>query len=204
MTDYFALLNEPRRPWLDPEALKQKFLELSVNVHPDRVHQFNETNRKAAHERYTELNAAHNCLREPKDRLRHLLELELGTLPKDMQQPPGNMMDLFLEIGQACRDADAFLTESSGVQSPLLKVQVFERAQNWIEKLNALQQTINGWREQFLEELKVVDAAWMSVAKTDMSQRNELLARLDGLYRLFGFLVRWSRQIQERQVKLSF
>jgi hypothetical protein len=37
MQDAFALLNEPRRPWLEAEALKQKFLALSSAVHPDRV-----------------------------------------------------------------------------------------------------------------------------------------------------------------------
>ena len=38
MTDAFALLSEPRRPWLDAEALKARFLPLSAAVHPDRVH----------------------------------------------------------------------------------------------------------------------------------------------------------------------
>jgi len=36
MTDYFALLDEPRRPWLDVSSLKQKFLARSSEVHPDR------------------------------------------------------------------------------------------------------------------------------------------------------------------------
>ena len=58
MTDYFALLNEPRRPWLDPEPLKDKFLALSATVHPDRVHNLGAAERAAAQERYTELNAA--------------------------------------------------------------------------------------------------------------------------------------------------
>jgi TPR repeat protein len=34
----FALLSEPRRPWLDAEPLKQRFLARSNEVHPDRVH----------------------------------------------------------------------------------------------------------------------------------------------------------------------
>ena len=38
MTDYFFLLDEPRRPWLEPEAVRAKFLFLSAATHPDRVH----------------------------------------------------------------------------------------------------------------------------------------------------------------------
>ena len=75
MTDYFAFFNEPRRPWLDAESLKQKFLALSATVHPDRVHNLGEVERAAAQERYTELNTAYNWLREPKERLQHLLQL---------------------------------------------------------------------------------------------------------------------------------
>ena len=35
MTDSFTLLDEPRRPWLDAGALKQKFLPLSSAAHPN-------------------------------------------------------------------------------------------------------------------------------------------------------------------------
>ena len=34
MPDYFALLNEPRRPWLDADLLKQKFLALAPTLIP--------------------------------------------------------------------------------------------------------------------------------------------------------------------------
>ena len=79
MTDYFALLNEPRRPWIDSEALKARFLVLTAEAHPDRVHNALPAKKKSAHERYTELNTAYLCLREPRESLRHLLELERGT-----------------------------------------------------------------------------------------------------------------------------
>ena len=35
MTDYFALLDEARRPWLDPEKLKEKYFALSRVAAPD-------------------------------------------------------------------------------------------------------------------------------------------------------------------------
>ena len=88
MTDYFALLNEPRRPWIEPETLKAKFLALAAGIHPDRIHNADELEKAGATHRYAELNTAYNCLAEPKSRLRHLLELELGTKPEDIQQIP--------------------------------------------------------------------------------------------------------------------
>ena len=103
MTDHFALLNEPRRPWVDPDSLKQKFLALSAEVHPDRVHNSGDSEKQRAQERYTDLNAAYNCLREPKSRLQHLLELELGVKPGNVQSIPPDLMDVFLEVSQACR-----------------------------------------------------------------------------------------------------
>src|SRR6267378_3594701 len=142
MTDYFALLDEPRRPWLDAEALKAKFLSLSADVHPDRVHGASPSVRESASQHFAQLNAAFNCLREPKDRLRHLLELELGAKPKDVQEIPPDLADLFIEIATLCREVDAFLGERAKVQSPLLRVQLFEHAQEWIDRLNVMQRRL--------------------------------------------------------------
>ena len=122
MADYFALLAEPRRPWLDPELLKAKFHALTASVHPDRVHRGTESEKQAANQRYAELNAAYHCLLEPKDRLRHLLELERGDRVEEVQQISSGTMDLFMEISDLCREADAFLAETASVTSPLLKV----------------------------------------------------------------------------------
>ena len=127
-TDFFALLQEPRRPWLDAEQLKSRFHALSTEAHPDRFHQAAVSERESATHRYASLNAAYSALKEPKDRLLHLLELERGGRPEDIQKIPPGTMDLFVEIGQACRDVDAFLKERSEVTSPLLKVQYFRKA----------------------------------------------------------------------------
>lgn len=200
MTDYFALLDEPRRPWLDAEALKEKFLALSATVHPDRVHNLGEAERAAAQERYTGLNAAYNCLREPKERLRHLLELELGALPKDIQRIPSELMDLSLQVGKACRDADAFLAEKAKVTSPLLQVSFFERGQEFVEALQGIQRRVNSLNERLSEELKRVDAEW----ELHPEARKSLLPRVEELHRLFSYFARWNGQIQERVVRLSF
>ena len=201
MTDFFALLNEPRRPWLAPEALKAKFLKLAAEAHPDKQHDLSEAEKTPANRRYAELNAAYHCLAEPKSRLRHILELELGAKPKDVQQIPLALADLFAEIAIACRNADAFLAEKGKVTSPLLQVRLFERAQEWLEKLKDMQKKLNGLREKLAMELKSLDGKWMAA---DVILRQGILPELEELYRWFGYFNRWNSQMQERIVQLTF
>jgi curved DNA-binding protein CbpA len=200
MTDCFALLSEPRRPWLDADALKKKFFGLSASLHPDKVQVAGDAARAGAAKSFAELNAAYNCLAEPKSRLLHLLELERGAKPKEIQSIPSGLADLFAEVATACRSADGFLAEKSKVTSPLLQVQWFERGQERVEQLNALQQKLNSLHGQLLAGLKALDETWQA---TPAESRGTLLARVEELYRLFGYFNRWNQQVQERVVQLS-
>jgi DnaJ-domain-containing protein 1 len=202
MTDYFALLKEQRRPWIDPELLKQKFLALSAEVHPDRVHGAEEAEKRAAQERYAELNAAFNCLREPKERLAHLLELETGAKLKQVQIVPADLMNAFMEVTNVCRAADAFLAEKDATVSPLLRLQLFERGQEWTERLMALQGKINSWREELFGRIKDADSEWGK--DSGSVEHQKLLGALEKHCQLLGYFGRWSAQIQERIVQLSF
>ncbi len=205
MTDAFALLNEPRRTWLDAEALKRKFLPLSSAVHPDRTHNAPEAEKQQTNQRYAELNAAYNTLREPRDRLLHLLELEAGAKPSDIQRIPPGTMDLFVEVGQICRDVDAFMAERSKVTSPLLKVRMFERGMEWTDKLQALQRRINAKRDELGAELQQMNALWEAAPPIGSPQRAAALPleRLEQVYRIFSYIARWSEQIQERNLQLA-
>ena len=197
MPDYFALFNESRRPWLEAEALKEKFLALSAEVHPDRVHHASAADKLAANRRYTELNAAYNCLREPRERLRHLLELELGQKPSDLTNVPNDLMDMFFSVGKLFREVDTFVAEKGKATSPLLQVQLFERGQEWIESLVGLRQLVNSRREPLIDELKRLCADWGA----DLPKA---LERLLGIWRFLSFYDRWLAQIQERMVQISF
>jgi DnaJ-domain-containing protein 1 len=203
VSDYFALLNEPRRPWLEPDVVGQKFLTVSSAVHPDRVHASGEAERAAAQARYVELNAACQCLREPKDRLRHLLELEHGSPADEVQRIPTELMDWSLQVGRLCREADGLLAEKARTTSPLLQVQCFERGQELTERLQALQRRISDRHDRLIQELKAVDADW-DAALSGTVERADLLRRLEDLYRLFSYFGRWQGQISERIVQISF
>ena len=206
MTDYFALLDEPRRPWLDPDALRAKFLKRAAKVHPDRVNHSTEGERHAAQEHYTQLNAAYQCLREPSERLRHLLELERGTKPDAVQQLSSGTVDLFTEVNGLCRQADLFLAEKARVTSPLLKVQLFERGIDLTDKLNAMLQKLSAEQDALNKQIQYLNTAWESAPPAGSPARGNVLplSSLEHVYRDFSFLIRWQRQIQERLFQLSF
>lgn len=200
MTDYFALLGLERRPWLDPEPLKEAFLALSTREHPDRVHHLGEPERQAAHNRSVELNAAYRCLSEAKDRLRHLLELESGAPSLEVQIIPSELSNLFMEIGPPCRNADQLLAEKATITSPLLKVEWFQRGEPCRERLEDLRQKVDVRLAGLTDELRAVDGEWMGRAG---KSRAELLGRLEGISRRMSFFDRWRSQLQDRAVQLN-
>ena len=205
MTDCFELLQEPRRPWLDADALKACFLELSAAAHPDRVHGGTESERAHANARSAELNAAYNTLRESRDRLFHLLELERGAPSRDIQRIPAGTMDLFVEIGQCCRDADTFLATNPNSESPMLKLQRMRQALEWSDRLMALQRQVNLRREVLETTLRGLNAAWESAPPpSDPDRKNHLpLESLEDAARAMSYVSRWTSQLQERLGQLA-
>jgi hypothetical protein len=77
---------------------------------------------------------------------------------------------------------------------------MFERSQDWTEKLMALQKALNSRREQLVSELKILDAGWKVAERQD----DAVLQRLEAIYRLFSYYARWGGQLQERIVQLAF
>jgi curved DNA-binding protein CbpA len=203
VTDCFALLHEPRRPWLDPGALKARFLALSATAHPDRTHTADAAARESAHEHFAELNAAFQCLREPKERLKHLLELELGSRPQQVETVPNDLMELSMTVARLCCDTDGFLQEKARASSPLLQVQLFERGQQYSEQIGQLQSQLSSRRDPLIAELKAVDAEWDLNGNPGQEQRDQQLRSLGRIYRLLRYFDRWQQQLQERFVRLS-
>lgn len=201
MTDYFALLDAPRRPWLDPDDLKQRFLKLSAEMHPDRVHGSSDAERREAQERFTELNSAFHCLSRPRDLVRHLLELETGSKGEQLQSVPSELMEFFMKFSSICQATDAFLAEKSAAQSPLLQVQLFERGQEWSDKISEVQKQLEQWRQETQTELKRLDSDWP--ASWNGQDRTATRARLEEIARTLGFIERWSSQLRERFVQLA-
>ncbi len=205
MADCFALLDEPRRPWLDAEALKERFLARAAALHPDRLHSSAPAEKEEASRRYAELNGAHARLRDTKDRLAHLLELESGRRPLDVQQVPAVAMEWFFQVGQLCREADQLLAGRGQVTSHLLKVQSFESGLELTDRISDMQRVLAEALGAIEARLQTLNAAWAAAPAVGSPERAGQLPldQVEALYRESSFLARWRGQLQERFVQLS-
>lgn len=187
MPDHFAALAQPRRPWLDPGALRESFHRAAAQHHPDTA--------AGGDAQFAALNAAHAILREPASRLRHLIELEAPALLTRTAPIPPALADLFMELATLRRNVESFGGKDSAAVSAL------RRALLAGEKL-ALRQTVtlalarlDAFHETALAELRALDSAWDT-------RTADALENLASLQARFAFLAKWTAQLREDAFKL--
>jgi curved DNA-binding protein CbpA len=193
MIDCFALLQQPRRPWVDPEQLKHTYRQLTLASHPDQ-HTTN-ANSNDSDADFIAISEAYRVLSNPKLRLQHLLSLE-GHLPIADESAPGDLMELFSETGTLVQEIDRLLEQLRGtnnaLSASLLRSDILDkqkRAQDLLDKLKQL-------HNDALQKLRVLDETWLNEPRAVVTQLNEL-------YRRFAYLTRWTDQLEERRFQLS-
>ena len=203
--DYFALFGEPRRPWLDPEALKERLRQLSTEAHADRMHDAPAAEKEAANRRHTEINAAHRCLSETKQRLAHLIELETGQPPRRVEAIPTDIADRFIATSELCGESDRLLAREAGARSPILKVELVAATLELGDRLAALANELDGLMKKVEAELRAMNEVWQSTLLFEGAERHQRLPleRLEECYRRVAYLDKCSRQIRERATKLA-
>lgn len=187
ISDSFALLEKPRRPWLDLEELKATFHRLTAVAHPDR------TGDSAAS---AGLNAAYALLRDPGSRLRHLLELEHpATLAQTRDVPPA-LGEIFVQLATLRRAVDAFVEQRSTASTPLSQALLASERftlEHDVEKEIAALETVNG---RALELLVQLDAYWPERA----AETYEHVAALQQELSYYG---KWSWHLREALFRLQ-
>jgi curved DNA-binding protein CbpA len=136
--DYFAVLGQPRRPWLDPKKLEAKYHELARRSHPDSG---------SPHEvEFTGLNEAYRCLRNPKLRLQHLLTVA-GNPPTRRSEVAPDLAELFTKISSA-------LAQGSETEIDALVTAVERQLSHALQQLQALNER---WRGDSADLMRVED-----------------------------------------------
>ena len=194
MIDYFALLDQPRRPWLDPDELKNTYYRKTLLAHPDA-----QTTRPRAPETdttFTSLNEAYQVLQNPRRRLHHLLSLE-GAAPSSTDETiPQHLHDLFPAVGVLTQRANSLLekirTTSNRLSRSLLKPQILEVQ----KEAKEVREKIQNLSDASLAELRQINTVWATNPEAQIKG-------LSNLYVRFAYLTRWSTQLDEITFQLS-
>jgi hypothetical protein len=178
MTDYFALLQKERRPWLDPEELKEKYFALSRLGAPD-----------------ARVNEAYRVLSDPKLRLYHLLTLEGADLAAGRPVPP-SVADLFWDTGAILREAERWLSQNARTTTALQRSLTAAERARLQGQINQMDERLRVTYESRLEQLRQLDKTWEAASPNDIPQLLEL-------YDAIAYLTRLREQVGERKFELE-
>ena len=182
MTDYFVLLEQPRAPWLELPALKEAFHRKTLEQHPD-------TKPTGADDQFALLNEAYQVLRDPKRRLQHLLELQGAAAAARQQTIPGDLQELFLQIGAGNQRAKSVLEQMRTATTALSRSILKPKAIETLREVQTLRGMIGDRMEGAEQELR----------QTTSTQIDALSA----LHLKFAYLGRWAAQLDELAFQLS-
>jgi DnaJ-class molecular chaperone len=190
----FALFELEPTPALDTAALKERFARATSESHPDKFAQAPETERLAVESRYTALNQAYQTLIDPRARLLALYELTKGEKPRDIQRIPPGTMDLFKEVGEMCRELDAFLEKKRAATGRMERAGLMSEELTLQDALVALRMKLEQFAATVDAEIAALDVKWRAGDKD--------LNALETVYRKYSYLARWRQQLEEREIAL--
>jgi curved DNA-binding protein CbpA len=187
MTDLFALLGEAPRPWLDPDALKAKYHQITTEQHPDVA---------GATADFAEINRAYQTLSDPVLRLRHLLDLESPAAMSRTQPVPEEIAAFFAPVGAVRQGVEAFLKKHAAATSPLARAllapEQYQVQETVEETIAALQQK----QEALMGSLQEADGLWQS-------DRAAAMVALPVLWQSLGYLAKWLATLRESLFRLA-
>lgn len=174
MTDLFAVLGLPRRPWLDAEEIKQRHHSLMASGSVSSA---------------TLLNEARRTLQNPALRIRHFLALEFPEYQPATR--PQQDWDFFLKVGEATRQATELAARKSSLTHPLARAALQKEILSGREALGLLKEEIEKRLaaaderlqafEKNPEDLAALAEEFAFLQKNENSVREALLALDQGL-----------------------
>jgi curved DNA-binding protein CbpA len=187
MTDLFALLGEARRPWLEPEALKATYHQLSARHHPDVA---------GASGDFAEINRAYQTLADPAARLRHLLDLEAPGAISRAQPVPEDIAAFFPPVAETRQAVDTFLKQQAAAASPLAKALLSTEQYRVQEQIEQMISSLQEKQDSLLARVREIDALWQS-------DRPAALHLLPVLWQSLGYTAKWLAMLRESLFRMA-
>jgi molecular chaperone HscB len=170
-SDYFAMLELPRKLWIEMGALEQKFLQLSWKLHPDNFVKASEEEQEISLKRSSELNDAYRTLKDPVTRVEYLLSIEGARKEgQHKQQAPPELLEEVFELNESLDELRE--AKDSGGDTANLK-----------RRLEAAQKTFEEKLKEVDGQLQIAAKDWDKAvdAQTDEAGRNIAMGKLNEL-----------------------
>jgi curved DNA-binding protein CbpA len=187
MTNLFAVLGEPARPWLDLEGLKAKYHGLTARQHPDVA---------GASGDFAEINRAYQTLADPAARLRHLLDLESPGAVSRTQPVPEDIAAFFGPVAEVRQAVEAFLKKYAASASPLAKALLSSEQYQVQERLEETMSALREKQESLLARVREADCLWLT-------DRPAALEVLPALWQSLGYTAKWLATLREALFRLA-
>jgi len=186
--DPFAILGLPARPWLDAAALQSAFHRLGALHHPDSP--------GGATAAFAAVNSAWQALRDPAQRLRHLLEIHGHTPTAGAAAIPPALADTFMGLAALRTALDRFLARHTAASGALAQALLASERTDLTRRLREALAHLEASRAQSHDTLRALDAAWDARDATT-------LAHLATLQQSLAFQGKWSDQLREGLFQLG-
>lgn len=187
VADYFAMLGQPRQPFLDEKALEGAFHSRARTLHPDVA-------TEESSERFAELNRAFGTLRDPRSRLEHLLTLE-GAAAGD-QSVELELAELFARAAEMANHIRGELADTEAAGSAIADSVRRLRRRELREELAPVMKELRVYETEARAELQTLNESWQR-------DRAGSLASARRLQQRFAFLQRWLSTLAELSFALE-
>jgi hypothetical protein len=184
MTDFFSVLRVPARPWQDPDALRDVYVQLSEALH----------RQAGSQDELVALNRAFQVLHNPATRVEHLLSVTGGE--SSTRQIAPVMGEFFGRVANCLQEADRLLGEISVQSSALARALLLQRVHALQADLDNLAHDLAAHQAQRLEALRELDQVWLHRPADARQALAQLAVDLT-------FLQKWQGQIRERLLRMD-
>jgi len=191
LINLFTILEEQPRPWLDSEALKEKFHRLGAIQHPDLA--------SGSAEQFARLNEAYRVLSDPALRLRHFIAVQFPDYASPANSAtPADFADLFMEIGRLQQQARQFRDREAATQSPLAKALLISEQTALRTRLESTLTTVTTRQSDLFATLQR-----FAQSHPPLTSDPTLPPQLAAIAARLTFLARWQAQLREAIFSLA-
>lgn len=203
LLDSFAILGFDRSPWIDPQELKNRYVQRAKEAHPDHKsdaeNSDSETDVEAAN-----INQAFKTLENSATRIAHFLELETGHDATQDRNVPEELISLFMDLGPLFQEADQLIGKVKNETSQILRSRHFIAASPLLTKLSNMQSGIIATLQSTDEKTREIQQSWLNnESRQDPKSREEIFQALTKIYTTLSFSQRWLDTINEKSFELT-